>query len=83
MLIEIHSIREKFDELFTDACSREEASNWARNLRRTIDRFGDEIEFDSQCESIMKAIAFLEGYDLKISPTEYLYDAMDLKNNRP
>lgn len=73
-----------FDDLISGARTREEISDWARDLRLADD---DEVlRFDppSARGQLWKAIIYLEGVDLKVGPSTYLHvieDFQDFRDN--
>lgn len=83
MKIDLDTVRRRFDGLITGEDDRHEASNWARMLREADDRRELVVQPESDRRVVWKAIQFLEMYDVKTSPSEYLYGEIDLIANRP
>lgn len=83
MTLDMTTIQAKFDSVCKGECTRETASNWARELRESYDRNELLIVPETEQKRIWEALIFLEGYDMKNSPTEYLYAEEDLIANRP
>ncbi len=83
MTLDMTTIQAKYDAVRDGACTREDASNWARELREADDRKELTITPEADRKQIWEALSFLEMYDMKNSPTEYMYDEEDLIANRP
>lgn len=83
MELDLATIRSRFDAVRTGDITREEASDWARMMREAHDRRELHVVPSSDWKVIWKALGFLEMYDGKVSPTEYLYADEDLVANRP
>ena len=83
MNLDLTTIRAQFDAVRAGRLSREQASAWARELREADDRKELTITPDSDRKRIWDALVFLEGYDLKTGPEEYLHNEEDLIANRP
>ena len=83
MELDLKTIQARFDAVLSGECTREAASDWARQLRETDDRQELSITPESERKRIWDALVFLESYDMKNSPTEYLYATEDLTANRP
>jgi hypothetical protein len=77
------AIQVKFDAVCIGQCTREAASNWAREMREADDRNELMIMPEVDRKRIWEALLFLERYDMKNAPDEYLYDEKDLVANRP
>lgn len=76
--ISIDDIKNMLTRLLDKKISREEASNWAFNLRNLGDNnelIYKPIEFEKK---IWDCILFIEGIDLRDSPEEYLYNETDI-----
>jgi len=82
MELTLAMIRSKFDELDQDKCSRESASEWARLLREIDDR-NELVIVLAERKLIWNALIFIESYDMKTGPNEYLYCREDLLANKP
>ena len=83
MELSLPMIWSKFDELDQERCSREAASEWARLLRETDDRNELVMVPASERKLIWDALIFIESYDMKTGPNEYLYCREDLLANKP
>lgn len=83
MNLDLTTIRAQFDAVRAGKLSREQASDWARELREADDRH--EVTFTPEVDRkrIWEALVFLEGYDLRNGPDEYLHNEGDLTANRP
>jgi len=83
MELTLPMIRSKFDELDQEKCSRESASEWARLLREMDDHKQLVMVPESERKLIWNALIFIESYDMKTGPNEYLYCREDLLANKP
>lgn len=83
MNLDLTTIRAQFDAVRAGTLSREQASDWARELREADDRNELTIAPEADRKRIWEALEFLEGYDLKTGPNEYLLAEEDLIANRP
>ena len=83
MDIDLEMIRARFDDVLSGKCTREEASDWARQLRESNDARDLVVTPKSDWKRVWDAIGFLEGYDMKNSPNEYLFAEVDLIAERP
>ena len=83
MTLDLATIRAMFDAVLAGKVTREEASNWARELREAHDRGELAITPQADWKRVWQALEFLEGYDLKISPEQYLHTEEDLIANKP
>ena len=83
MQLDMVTIRSRFGAVQSGDITREEASDWGRIMREAHDRRELRIVSDSDWKTIWNALVFLEMYDGRISPTEYLYADEDLVANRP
>lgn len=83
MELNLTMIRAQFDAVRAGTLSREAASDWARELREADDRKQLTVTPDAERKRIWEALLFLESYDMKNAPDEYLYQEEDLVANRP
>jgi hypothetical protein len=81
--LDLATIRSRFDAVRSGEITREDASDWARIARETHDRRDLRVVPESDWKVIWNALEFLEMYDMKISPTEYMYAEEDLVAHRP
>ena len=67
-------------KLLSNMISKEEASDWAMEFQ--YDEEQGKIEFNPQNKEneIWKSIQFLQGIDMKTSPTKYLHNNDDIMN---
>lgn len=79
MKIFLSDVRQVFSGLLTHKISREEAEEWARIRMNALDH--NELFFDPPTEEklLWKAIIYLSGVALKISPEEYMEDDDGIK----
>lgn len=68
-----------FQDLLNNTRTREDASNWASNVREADDTEGNEYIPRSAEKAIWDALEFLMGFDIKLSPNSYLYSQADLE----
>ena len=73
MVIHLADVQRTFDELIAGARSREEISDWARSLRLEYDQRQLSFEPVAMRDLIWRSITYLEGVDVKDSPTTYLH----------
>lgn len=83
MELDKRTLQARFDAVLSGECTREVASEWARHVRESDDRQELVITPEAERKRIWEALVFLESFDLKNSPTEYLYLEEDLIANRP
>jgi len=83
MVVDLEIVRNQFDRVHSGEASRAEVSDWARKTREQIDSKLLELQSGSHRDRIWKALIFLESYDMRTSPSEYLYAEDDLLENRP
>ena len=83
MQLDMATIRSRYDAVRSGDITREEASDWARIMREARDRRELRIVPDSDWTTIWNALVFLEMYDGRVSPTEFMYADEDLVANRP
>ena len=83
MQLDIATIRFRFDAVRSGDITREEGADWARIMREAHDRKELHIVPASDWKAIWNALEFLQMYDGRISPTEYMYAEEDLVANRP
>jgi hypothetical protein len=79
MVVALPDVQRAFDELIAGARSREEISNWARSLRIENDKGKLLFEPAAMRDQIWRSITYLEGVDIKDSPTTYLHVPEDFK----
>lgn len=77
--VSAEDLRRIFDDLVSDSRSREEISDWARDLRLADDDGRLRFEPLSARPQLWRAIHYLEGVDLKDSPTTYLHVTQDFE----
>ncbi len=73
MVVRLSDVQQAFDALLAETRSREEISDWARMLRIANDEGQLTFEPVSLRDKIWRAVTYLEGVDLKDSPTTYLH----------
>jgi hypothetical protein len=79
MVVRLNDVKHAFDDLISGARSREEVSNWARRLR--VANENAELGFDpvEAKAQLWRTITYLEGVDLKDSPSTYLHVVSDFQ----
>lgn len=77
MLVSLSDVQRAFDELISGVRSREQISDWARSLRLEDDQERLSFEPAAMRDRLWRAITYLEGVDLKDSPTTYLHVTED------
>lgn len=79
MKIFLLDVQQVFSDLLTHKISREDAEEWARIRMNAFDN--NELFFDpiTKEELLWKAIIYLSGVGLKISPEEYMEDDDGIK----
>jgi hypothetical protein len=83
MNLDLTTIQAQFDAVRSGDLSREQASDWARKVREADDRGELTITPEVDRKQIWESLLFLEGYDMKNAPNEYMYQEEDLIANRP
>lgn len=78
--IDFLEIRMAFDELINGKITREEVSSWANKLQCAQDNNTLVYSPDNMEDKIWKAIQFLQGVDLKDSPSTYLHNLEDIRS---
>jgi hypothetical protein len=73
MVAHLSDVQRAFDELISETRSREEISAWARSLRLEDDKGQLSFEPAEMSDRIWRSLIYLEGVDLKDSPTTYLH----------
>lgn len=79
MVVALPDVQRAFDELIAGARPREEISDWARSLRIENDKGQLFFEPAAKRDQIWRAITYLDGVDVKDSPTTYLHVIEDFK----
>lgn len=77
--VTLDDIKKILNDLIEERLTREEASSMAFQLRTAEDNNQlkyEPLEIESRA---WRAILFIESYDLKDSPTTYLYNKEDIK----
>lgn len=79
MKISLLDVQQVFNNLLNHKISRDDAEEWARIRMNALDR--DELFFDptTQEELLWKAVIYLSGVGLKISPNQYIEDEDGIK----
>jgi hypothetical protein len=70
-----------FDDLISSARTREEISDWARDLRLADDDEALRFDLPSARWQLWEAIIYLEGVDLKVSPSTYLHVSLHVSED--
>lgn len=73
MVVHLSDVQRAFDELISETRSREEISDWARSLRIEDDNGMLSFEPAEMRDRLWRSITYLEGVDMKDSPTTYLH----------
>jgi hypothetical protein len=79
MKISLLDIQQVFNDLLTHKISREDAEEWARKRMNALDN--QDLLFDPPIEEelLWKAVIYLSGIGLKISPDKYMEDEVGIK----
>lgn len=79
MKISLLDVQQVFNDLLTHKISREDAEEWARKRMNALDN--QDLLFDPPIEEelLWKAIIYLSGIGLKISPDKYMEDEVGIK----
>src|SRR5688572_21003847 len=82
IVVRTDDLKRAFDDLISGVRTREEISDWARSLRLADD--DDLLRFDPPAskDRLWRAITYLEGVDLKDSPSTYLHVIDDFREFR-
>ncbi len=83
MEVSKQAITAKFDEVLSESVSREAVSDWARVRREADDDGTLTLLPEAERSRLWDALLFLEGVDLKDSPTSYLHNEEDILRERP
>jgi len=79
MKICLLDVQEVFKDLLNHKISRDDAEEWARKRMNALDN--QDLTFDPPIneELLWKAIIYLSGVGLKISPDKYIEDEVGIK----
>ncbi len=77
--VTLEDIKLILSELLENKITREKASAWALNLRKTGDEMNLEYSPQGEENKIWEALLFIEGIDLQDDPTSYLHNDIDIK----
>lgn len=79
MKISLLDVQQVFNDLLNHKISRDDAEEWARVRMNALD--SNELIFDptTQEELLWKAVIYLSGVGLKISPDQYMEDEYGIK----
>ncbi|MCG9512082.1 hypothetical protein MCL32_10705 [Acinetobacter pittii] len=79
MKISLLDVQEVFNDLLNRKISREDAEEWARKRMNALDN--QDLLFDPPIkeELLWKAVIYLSGVGLKISPNKYMEDEIGIK----
>ena len=79
MKISLLDVQEVFNDLLNYKISREDAEEWARKRMNALDN--QDLLFDPPIkeELLWKAVIYLSGVGLKISPNKYMEDEIGIK----
>ncbi|WP_368678848.1 hypothetical protein [Acinetobacter lactucae] len=79
MKISLLDVQEVFNDLLNHKISREDAEEWARKRMNALDN--QDLLFDppTKEELLWKAVIYLSGVGLKISPNKYMEDEIGIK----
>lgn len=80
--VSVEDLSRAFDDLISGSRTREEVSDWARDLRLAADDDRLRFEPESVRPRLWEAIIYLEGVDLKDSPSTYLLGSEDFETFR-
>ena len=77
--INLDEVKNTLDKILRRDISREQASNWAMDLRIANDE-RCLVYLPAELEGVLwDSILFIEGIDLKVDPKTYLYGEEDIK----
>ncbi|GAA5587370.1 hypothetical protein Acal01_02538 [Acinetobacter calcoaceticus] len=79
MKISLLDVQQVFNDLLNHKISRDDAEEWARKRMDALDN--NDLTFDPPIkeELIWKAVIYLSGVGLKISPNKYMEDEIGIK----
>lgn len=79
MKISLLDVQQVFKDLLNHKISREDAEEWARRRMNALDNH--DLIFDPPIkeELLWKAVIYLSGVGLKISPDKYMEDEIGIK----
>jgi len=79
MKISLLDVQQVFNDLLNHKISRDDAEEWARKRMNALNN--QDLFFDPPIEEelLWKAVIYLSGIGLKISPNEYLEDENGVK----
>ena len=79
MKISLLDVQQVFNDLLNHKISREDAEEWARKRMTALDNH--DLIFDPPIkeELLWKAVIYLSGVGLKISPDKYMEDDIGIK----
>lgn len=79
MKISLLDVQQVFNDLLNHKISRDDAEEWARKRMNALDN--QDLTFDPPIKEqlIWKAVIYLSGIGLKISPDKYMEDEIGIK----
>jgi len=79
MKISLLDVQQVFNDLLNHKISRDDAEEWARKRMNALDN--QDLIFDPPIkeELLWKAVIYLSGVGLKISPNKYMEDDIGIK----
>ncbi|MDR6798312.1 hypothetical protein J2W67_003466 [Acinetobacter calcoaceticus] len=79
MKISLLDVQQVFNDLLNHKISRDDAEEWARKRMNALDN--KNLLFDPPIEEelLWKAVIYLSGVGLKISPNKYMEDEIGIK----
>jgi hypothetical protein len=79
MKISLLDVQQVFNDLLNHKISRDDAEEWARKRMNALDN--NDLTFDPPIkeELLWKAVIYLSGVGLKISPNKYMEDEIGIK----
>lgn len=79
MKISLLDVQQVFNDLLNHKISREDAEEWARKRMNALDN--QDLTFDPPIKEqlLWKAVIYLSGIGLKISPDKYMEDEIGIK----
>ena len=79
MNLSLSDVKEVFNDLLGNKITREQAEKWAELRMKAFD--ADELSFEprSDEELLWKAVIYLSGVAMKVSPDEYMEDEEGIK----
>jgi len=82
MVLRVVDLQRAFDDLLSEARTREDISDWARSVRLENDAGRLTFEPAEMRDRLWRAVLYMEGVDLKDGPSSYLHVPDDFREYR-